>query len=116
MASNDFKCNYLTPLHFQGLIHTVPLSVHCHYVQTVIMCCANLQHIYFERNCFVCCVTSVVCDSDSEASAKMVCLFFTQIRPEQALAAAEARMELHELNVWKDNLLSVVEQPREEFK
>ena len=39
-----------------------------------------------------------------------------QIRPEQALAAAEARMEFHELNVWKDNLLSVVEQPREEFK
>jgi len=39
-----------------------------------------------------------------------------QIRPEQALAAAEARMELHELNVWKDNLLSVIEQPREEFK
>ena len=25
-------------------------------------------------------------------------------------------MELHELNVWKDNLLSVIEQPREEFK
>ena len=41
---------------------------------------------------------------------------FAQIRPEQALAAAEARMELHELNVWKDNLLSVMEQPREEFK
>ena len=39
-----------------------------------------------------------------------------QIRPEQALAAAEAKMELHELNVWKENLLLVIEQPREEFK
>jgi len=43
-----------------------------------------------------------------------VCI--AQIRPEQALAAAEAKMELHELNVWKDNLLTIIEQPREEFK
>jgi len=40
----------------------------------------------------------------------------TQIHPEQALAAAEVRMELHELNVWKENLLATIEQPREEFK
>jgi len=45
---------------------------------------------------------------------KVICC--VQIHPEQALAAAEARMELHELNVWKDNLLAVIEQPREEFK
>lgn len=39
-----------------------------------------------------------------------------QVRPEQALAAAEARMEVHELNVWKDNQLRLIEQPREEYR
>ena len=51
-----------------------------------------------------------------EATTLKTFVLLVQIRPEQALAAAEARMELHELNVWKENLLSVIEQPREEFK
>jgi len=66
-----------------------------------------LRHIYFDRNCLF--------DSDFGATT-LKSLSVAQIHPEQALAAAEARMELHELNVWKDNLLSVIEQPREEFK
>lgn len=42
--------------------------------------------------------------------------YFYQVRPEQALAAAEAHMELHELNAWKDRCIQVIEQPKEDYR
>lgn len=42
--------------------------------------------------------------------------YYYQVRPEQALAAAEAHMELHELNAWKERCVQVIEQPKDVFR
>lgn len=39
-----------------------------------------------------------------------------KIHPEQALAAVEAQMELHELKAWSSNVATVVDQPIEDYK
>ncbi|CAL1542802.1 unnamed protein product [Lymnaea stagnalis] len=42
--------------------------------------------------------------------------YFFQIRPEQALAAMEARVEHDELEAWKKQVLTVLEQPQEAYR
>ncbi|XP_059139647.1 uncharacterized protein LOC131927817 [Physella acuta] len=42
--------------------------------------------------------------------------YFYQIQPEQAMAAVEARLEHDELDAWKKQILSVIEQPKEVYK
>lgn len=39
-----------------------------------------------------------------------------QIKPEQSLAAIEAKLELDELEAWKNNVLKVIEYPEEEYR
>ena len=39
-----------------------------------------------------------------------------QIRPEQALAAVEARAEHDELMAWQKNVMGVIEAPRETYR
>uniref|UniRef100_A0A8W8HY84 Uncharacterized protein n=5 Tax=Magallana TaxID=2171616 RepID=A0A8W8HY84_MAGGI len=41
---------------------------------------------------------------------------FFQIKPEQALAALESKMELDELEVWRKNLETKIEIPTEKYK
>lgn len=42
--------------------------------------------------------------------------YFFQIKPEQSLAAIEAKLELDELEAWKNNVLKVIEYPEEEYR
>uniref|UniRef100_A0A2C9LAC5 Uncharacterized protein n=1 Tax=Biomphalaria glabrata TaxID=6526 RepID=A0A2C9LAC5_BIOGL len=42
--------------------------------------------------------------------------YFFQIRPEQALAAVEAKIEYDELEAWKKQMVSVLEQPKEAYR
>ncbi|KAK3789575.1 hypothetical protein RRG08_016254 [Elysia crispata] len=42
--------------------------------------------------------------------------YFFQIRPEQALAAVEARAEHDELMAWQKNVMAVIEAPRETYR
>ncbi|XP_022314520.2 uncharacterized protein LOC111119021 isoform X2 [Crassostrea virginica] len=42
--------------------------------------------------------------------------YFFQIKPEQALAALESKMELDELEVWRKNLEKKIEIPTEKYK
>jgi hypothetical protein len=39
-----------------------------------------------------------------------------EVKPEQALAAVEARMELHELVAWKDSTARIIERPKHHYK
>ncbi len=39
-----------------------------------------------------------------------------QIKPEQALAAVEAQMELHELNAWSEQTGKQIDQPVREYE
>ncbi|CAH1793364.1 unnamed protein product [Owenia fusiformis] len=41
--------------------------------------------------------------------------YFYQIKPEQALAAFESCLELHELKAWRDATLKLIEQPLTEY-
>ncbi|KAH9503994.1 hypothetical protein Btru_067508 [Bulinus truncatus] len=41
--------------------------------------------------------------------------YFFQIRPEQALAAVEARIEHDELEAWKNQMVSILQQPKEAY-
>jgi len=41
--------------------------------------------------------------------------YFYQIKPEQALAAVEAELELHELKAWETNTARLINQPKKEF-
>ena len=40
---------------------------------------------------------------------------FEQIKPEQALAASEAQMELHELNAWAEQIRKKIDLPLNHF-
>ncbi|XP_005097291.1 uncharacterized protein LOC101859401 [Aplysia californica] len=42
--------------------------------------------------------------------------YFFQIRPEQALAAVEARAEHDELEAWRAQMMEVIERPKETYK
>ncbi|KAK2155090.1 hypothetical protein LSH36_249g00040 [Paralvinella palmiformis] len=42
--------------------------------------------------------------------------YFFQIQPAQALAAVEARIELHELTAWNHNTVQTIQKPLEEYK
>ncbi|RUS83688.1 hypothetical protein EGW08_008536, partial [Elysia chlorotica] len=42
--------------------------------------------------------------------------YFFQIRPEQALAAVEARAEHDELMAWQKNVMAVIEAPRDTYR
>ncbi|CAI9722776.1 Hypothetical predicted protein [Octopus vulgaris] len=42
--------------------------------------------------------------------------YFFQIKPEQSLAAIEAKLEFDELEAWKNNVLKVIEYPEEEYR
>ena len=46
----------------------------------------------------------------------IICMLFNQIKPEQALAALESKMELDELEVWRKNLEKKIEIPTEKYK
>ena len=39
-----------------------------------------------------------------------------QVHPEQVLAAIEARMELHELHAWSENLSGTIDLPKREYR
>ena len=41
---------------------------------------------------------------------------FLQVHPEQALAAVEARMELHELSAWAENVSATLDLPQREYR
>ena len=43
MTLNTFKCNYLTPLHFKGLINIVVIIIIFSVVETKISVCNNLH-------------------------------------------------------------------------
>ncbi|ESO09434.1 hypothetical protein HELRODRAFT_168417 [Helobdella robusta] len=42
--------------------------------------------------------------------------YYLQVRPEQALAAVEACVEAHELNVWMECYSDVINQPKQDYK
>lgn len=43
-------------------------------------------------------------------------VLFSQINPEQALAALEARMERDELEAWKSHVVSVIKSPVQAYR